>query len=318
MNAKKVNWAFLISIILYIALSYGLVYLAPNLADSIVASNFLVEMIVLLPGILFILLSKEKLTEFLHFRRIKVGTFFGIILFTICTTPVITLFNLLTQFFVENTATGMMSDYGIAEMPFLLIWFTVGLFAPFCEEVACRGVYYRGYRKSGSAFWAMILSALLFGLVHMNLNQAVYAFAMGILAVLLVEATGSIWSSVLYHALINSSQVAIMYLALKMDPAAYNDAAEVVTTDFLVMGVAVYLALAAVGLPLAWALLIWMSEREGRRGVLLSVWTERKGKKEAAVTEDGKRKKKDRLITIPLIIGLLLCMVMIVLPMILS
>ncbi len=300
MNAKKVNWAFFISIILYIALSYGLVYLAPELANSIVASNFLVEMVVLLPGILLILFSKEKLTAFLHFRRIKVGTFFGIALFTICTTPVITLLNLLTQFFVENTATSMMSDYGIAQMPFLLIWFTVGLFAPFCEEMACRGVYYRGYRKSGSAFGAMILSALLFGLVHMNLNQAVYAFAMGILAVLLVEATGSIWSSVLYHAFINSSQVAIMYLALKMDPAAYSDAAEVVTTDFLVMGVAAYLALVAVGLPLAWALLVWMSEREGRRGVLLSIWTQ--------------RKKKGRLITIPLIIGLILCVTMMVLP----
>lgn len=314
MNAKKVNWAFLISIILYIALSYGLVYLAPNLANSIVASNFLVEMVVLLPGILVILLSKEKLTEFLHFHRIKIGTFFGIILFTICTTPVITLFNLLTQFFVENTATSMMSDYGIAEMPFLLIWFTIGLFAPFCEEVACRGVYYRGYRKSGSAFWAMLLSALLFGLVHMNLNQAVYAFAMGILAVLLVEATGSIWSSVLYHAFINSSQVTLMYLALKMDPSVYDDAAEIATTDFLVMGVAAYLALAAVGLPLAWALLIWMSEREGRRGVLLSVWTERKQKVESEVTEDGKRKKKNRLVTIPLVIGLLLCVTMMVLP----
>lgn len=311
MSGRKVNWAFLIAIVLYVGLSFGLVYLAPGLANSIVASNFLVEMAVLLPGILFLLFSKEKLTEFLHFKKIKVGTIFGVALFTMCTMPTITLLNLLTQFLVENTATNMMADYGIDKMPFLLVWFTVGLFAPFCEEVACRGVYYRGYRKSGSAFKAMLLSALLFGLVHMNLNQAVYAFAMGILAVLLVEATGSIWSSILYHALINSSQVAVMYMTLKLDPAAYSDAAEMLTTDFLVMGVAVYLALAAITLPLAWALLIWMSEREGRTGVLRAVWTERKQK----VSEE---KKKNRLVTIPLIIGLIICIVLMVLPFILA
>ena len=278
MNGRKVNWAFLISILLYIACSLGITYVFPKLAENIALSNFVVEMLVLLPGLLFVICSKENVTEFLGFRKMKLTTLLAVIPFTMFTTPFINLLNLLTQFFVENEAAGMMESYEIAKMPFVLVWFVVGLFAPFCEEVACRGVYYRGYKRSGSAFAAMLLSALLFGVVHMNLNQAVYAVAMGILSVLLVEATGSIWSSIAYHALINSSQVAIMYTALKMDSNVYSNASEMVNTDFLVYSVAIYLVITAVTLPLGWALLIWMSAREGRKGVLMSVWKSRKEK----------------------------------------
>ena len=297
MNVKRVNLAFLISMILYIACSFGLVYIFPQITENIALGNFVVEMGMLLPGLMFVLFSQEKLPEFLYLRKMKITTLLAVIPFTMFTLPFISLLNLLTQFFVENEAVSMMEGYQIAEMPFLLVWLVIGLFAPFCEEMICRGIYYRGYRRSGSAFAAMLLSSLLFGLMHMNLNQMVYAIGMGILSVLLLEATGSLWSSIVYHACINRSQVAAIYMMLKADPAAYSVASEMMTVDMLVSSVAVYLILAAITLPVAWALLIWMSEREGRRGVLLSIWKDRKN-------------KKDKFITIPLVIALILCLIM--------
>lgn len=297
MNVKRVNLAFLISMILYIACSFGLVYIFPQITENIALGNFVVEMGMLLPGLMFVLFSQEKLPEFLYLGKMKITTLLAVIPFTMFTLPFISLLNLLTQFFVENEAVSMMEGYQIAEMPFLLVWLVIGLFAPFCEEMICRGIYYRGYRRSGSAFAAMLLSSLLFGLMHMNLNQMVYAIGMGILSVLLLEATGSLWSSIVYHACINSSQVAAIYMMLKANPAAYSVASEMMTVDMLVSSVAVYLILAAITLPVAWALLIWMSEREGRRGVLLSIWKDRKN-------------KKDKFITIPLVIALILCLIM--------
>ena len=312
MNGKKVNLAFLISIILYIGCSFGLSYLAPRLSENLVVANGIVELVVVLPGLLFVIFAKEDLPCFLGFHKIRISTLLLIIPFTMLTMPFVTLLNLLTQFFTENAAASMVESYKIAEMPFLLVLFVIGIFAPFCEELACRGVFYRGYRKSGTAFGAMLLSALLFGIMHMNMNQAVYAFAIGILAVLLVEATGSLWSSVVYHGLINSSQVVIMYLTLKIDPDTYSEAAQLVTTNMLVYSVAVYLVIAALTLPVAWALLVWMGEREGRSGVLASVWRDRK--RSGVLNEN----KKDKLITIPLVIALILCVAMMALPVILA
>lgn len=302
MNSRKTGISFLISIILYIVCVLGVVNLLfPGIMSNIMWNNMVVEALVVLPGILMAFFSGENLPRFLGFHKVKLTTFLAIIPFTMLSMPVISLLNLVTQFWVENTAVGMMQDYGIAQMPFLQIWFTIGVFAPFCEEVACRGVFYRGFQKSFGIFRAMLLSALLFALIHMNINQAVYAFAMGVMSVLLVEATGSLWSSVFYHALINSSQVALMYIALKADPVVYSDASQMMTNELLVGAVVVYLVITAFTLPLAWALLIWMSGNQGRRGVLLSLWRDRKEKY-----------KKDNPAIVILTIGIILCVAFIV------
>jgi hypothetical protein len=313
MNSKKANRAFLISILLYIGVVFGLVYvyLLPvfagdsrlsqwitGLTDSIIFSNLLCELVVLLPGLLYLLFSEEKKGEFLHLKKMKPGTALAVLPFTLFSMPVITLVNLLSQFVTENEATAVMESYEIGSMPFLPLLLSVGIFAPFCEELICRGIYYRSYKKSGSAFAAMLLSAMIFALVHMNINQAAYAFVMGILAVLLVEASGSLWSSVIYHALINSSQVALMYVMLKGNASAFSEATDALTTESLVTALAGYLVITAVTLPIAWAILVWMSGNEGRRGVLLRLWKERKT-------------KKDKLVTVPLILAIILCLVII-------
>ena len=171
--------------------------------------------------------------------------------------------------------------------------FSMSICAPFFEEITCRGAYYRAYRKSGGAVGAMLLSSLIFAVSHMNFNQAAYAFVVGILAVLLVEATGSLWSSILYHAVINGSQAVLMYQVLKADPDIYSEQAAMVTSDFLLYGIAAYLLATAFTLPLAWAVLVWISGNEGRRGVLPALWRERK-------------EKKDKIITVPLILALFL------------
>ena len=72
--------------------------------------------------------------------------------------------------------------------------------------------YYQGYKRSGTTMQAMFMSALLFALMHMNFNQAAYAFVIGVLVVLLIEATGSIWSSIIVHIVINSQQVLMLYV----------------------------------------------------------------------------------------------------------
>lgn len=294
MNSKKANWAFLITIIGYIVLSYGIAFLFPGLADSLFWSNFLCEIAVILPILIFMLASKEKPLAFLGFRKIKPGSALMIVLFTFLTMPLVTLLNLFSQFWVDNEVTLMIENMNVARMPFGLLYLSIGIIAPIFEETACRGAFYRSYRKSGSAFKAMILSAIIFALIHMNFNQAAYAFAIGILAVLLVEATGSLWSSILYHGLINGSQAVLMYFTLKADPDVYSQSAALVTNDLLLISLGIYLILTAVTLPLAWAVLIWLSGHEGRSGVLSDIWNRRK-------------EKKDKMITIPYVLALILC-----------
>lgn len=284
MNGKKANWAFLIEVLDYMVLVYGLALFLPHIMGNLVLNNLICELLLSLPVLIFMAASKEKPVSFLGFHKMKISSVLMTVLFTFLSMPVLTLFNLISQLWVENEVASMMEELQMGEVPLGALLFSMSVSAPVFEEITCRGAYYRAYRKSGSAMKAMLMSSLIFAVSHMNFNQAAYAFVVGILAVLLVEATGSLWSSILYHAVINGSQAVLMYQVLKINPNIYSEQADMITSDFLLYGIGVYLVITAVTLPLAWAVLIWISGNEGRSGVLSAIWRGRKEKKGKIIT----------------------------------
>ncbi|MDE7232579.1 MAG: CPBP family intramembrane metalloprotease, partial [Lachnospiraceae bacterium] len=120
----------------------------------------------------------------------------------------------------------------------------------------------------GSGIPAVALSALTFGLMHMNFNQALYAFALGIFLALLVEVAGSLWASVACHMFFNSFEVVLMYLSDSILGSDYEramgDTMQTVTTQELMAGLSVYLVIAAVTTPIAVCILVWIMKNEGR------------------------------------------------------
>ena len=167
MNSKKVNLAFLISVIVYVGGVFAISAFCPYILENVVLNNLICESMMVLPGFVVFLFSEKEKAEFLSFHRIKTGTLLAVIPFTLFSMPLISLANLLSQFFTTNRVIEAMETTDMGQIAFLPLLFSTGIFAPFCEELLCRGIYYRGYRKSGSAFQAMLLSALLFALIHM-------------------------------------------------------------------------------------------------------------------------------------------------------
>lgn len=98
-----------------------------------------------------------------------------------------------------------------------------------------RGVVYRAYRKK-SPVLAWILSALLFGLLHMNLNQMPYAFFLGIIMVVMMEASDSLITSMCIHFFVNGISTITGYFS---QLEVQSPAAEVLLQEkemFLSMG----------------------------------------------------------------------------------
>lgn len=75
---------------------------------------------------------------------------------------------------------------------------TVAIAPALVEEFALRGVIMQPLRRYGDRF-AILISALLFGVMHGNLIQAPFAFLVGLAIGYLVIITGSIWTGVLIH-----------------------------------------------------------------------------------------------------------------------
>jgi len=297
MKSEKANWLFLTVILMHIAV-VALLFAAGDRITFGIITNFLVsEGIIIVPAVLFLLPMKGRFNEALGYHKIRISTFFMIILFTFLIMPLVTVLNALSLFFTDNAVAAMQGD--IVGVPFAVMWLLIGVYGPFCEEFVFRGILYRGYKRSGKIIGAVLLSSLAFGLMHMNLNQAVYAFAIGILLSMLVEATGSLWASTFCHMVFNSIQVCLMFFSDWMMDTLYGGALPDIQTEItgeaLTAAMSVYLVIAAVTTPIAVCVLAWMVKNEKREEIIRNLRTKR--------GEEG-----EYLISIPFIVAAVLCL----------
>ena len=86
------------------------------------------------------------------------------------------------------------------------------LLAPVCEELCFRWMILRRLRPWGDGF-AVCASALLFALVHGNLYQMLYAFAVGLVLGGVLLHTGSLKGCILLHAGVNFVSAGLLPLA---------------------------------------------------------------------------------------------------------
>ena len=82
---------------------------------------------------------------------------------------------------------------------FILQVITAGVFACIVEELSMRGIVYLRMKRYWGARTAMIMSALVFGLYHLNVVQAVYSFFLGLFFVWVYERYDSMWAACISH-----------------------------------------------------------------------------------------------------------------------
>lgn len=340
MTSKRANWMFLTMIVTHIAVSLFLSFFGGYFKFSIMANFVMAEAILMGPALLFLLVTRAEYVPGADaarparptaFRRVKVSTLLMIALATFLIMPFVTVLNTLTLFFTNNAVAAIQGD--VLSLPFPVMLFMIGILGPFCEEFVFRGIIYGSYAAYGrrtqpqtagnaprrsSGVWPILLSAFTFGLMHMNFNQAVYAFAIGIFLAVLVEAAGSLWASVFCHMFFNSYEVVMMYLAKAIGGSAYMEnvgkAAAELTGAQLQAGLAVYLLIAAVTTPIALCCVAWIAKNEGRQEAVRALLPGAKGRADgrgaAQMPPGGLRRQQQQepLITTPLIVAAVLCL----------
>ncbi|MCQ2570655.1 MAG: CPBP family intramembrane metalloprotease [Candidatus Saccharibacteria bacterium] len=86
---------------------------------------------------------------------------------------------------------------------FVLAFICLVILAPLCEEIIFRGWLYGKLRFRMSAVPAILITSVLFGIMHGQWNVGVTVFAMSVGMCIMRELTGTIWSGVLLHMIKN-------------------------------------------------------------------------------------------------------------------
>lgn len=92
------------------------------------------------------------------------------------------------------------NQYNVAVLVGVMLY---GVVSPFVEEVVFRGFVYGRMRVYMPNVWAILVSALLFGVYHGNFVQGIYGFVMGILFTVVYEKYKNFYLPVIMHAIAN-------------------------------------------------------------------------------------------------------------------
>ncbi len=97
-------------------------------------------------------------------------------------------------------------------VPFVLGLLLYSVISPLAEEMIFRGIVYSKCRRVIGVIPGILLSALLFAVLHGNIVQGVYAFLMGLLICGVYERYKSFLAPVLFHAVANVVVFCVTYV----------------------------------------------------------------------------------------------------------
>lgn len=109
------------------------------------------------------------------------------------------------------------------EGPLWVTLLSVSIFAPIFEEWLCRGMILRGLLQKIKPIWAIVISAAVFALIHLNPWQAIPAFVFGILFGYVYYRTGSLKLTMLMHCVNNTLSAVIGRMEMFKEADSFMD-----------------------------------------------------------------------------------------------
>lgn len=203
-EVRKVNWFILATILFVLVMSVPMSYV-----KSVTVNVFLAAFIYLLPLLVYYIIWGRK-EDCIMLKKVKIGVVLKCALLYLCVLPVMTLLNAISMLYSSNEAADVLTSMTGSSTPFFMSLLVTAIIPPICEELTYRGVIYGTYRKV-NPLGAIVMTGVLFGLMHGNLNQFTYAAVLGMFFCMVVEATDSVVTSIIIHTLINGFSVCLYY-----------------------------------------------------------------------------------------------------------
>lgn len=99
----------------------------------------------------------------------------------------------------------------IVESPYIVLLLLIAVLPAITEEITIRGIVLSGYEDK-NIYLSCIITGLLFGIMHLDPQQFLYATVLGVILALVVRITNSIFASILMHFLINGTSITLQKL----------------------------------------------------------------------------------------------------------
>lgn len=127
-------------------------------------------------------------------------------------TPVI---NTITILFAKLGLQPTTITYNLTPANYFISLISLVLLPAVCEELLFRGLIFKGLKPYGKTF-SIVVSALMFSIFHMSIEQAVYPFVMGLLFGVIMYNENNILYCIVVHFISNFTTLTLSYFGISL------------------------------------------------------------------------------------------------------
>lgn len=169
-----------------------------------------ITMIIFVP-IFYRIYKKYKKENSFKFKNIFIPLALGISISLIYN---ITLYNL-------NNILHFTNIFKLSKLPIIVQLIASGICGPILEELIFRGIVYNKLKTFNKPMTAIILTSFIFGIIHNNVINAIYALGVSFVLIYLYEKYKTLKAPIIMHIFLNSTIILLLPLILK-DYLAFN------------------------------------------------------------------------------------------------
>jgi len=173
----------------------------PEYQDKL--SNFINSkalIIVLITFVIFFSILYKAYKKYKKESEFKIKNIYVPILFGISISLIynILVFNLDQLFNFTNI-------FNKSSIPIIVQIISSGLIGPILEEMVFRGIVYNKLKEFNKPMTSIILTSVIFGMIHTNYLDAIYAFGVSFMFIYLYEKYKSIKAPIVMHIFLNTT-----------------------------------------------------------------------------------------------------------------
>ncbi len=209
----RANLFVLVIMTLYLVGGYILPSIWENMNMPLYLYLFLPEFLfIFIPIVLYFIITKEPVIETLRLKKLNFSSLLIVIGIGFLIQPIASFFSIISQYIFPNDVSQIMA--AMTDIPLYIKILVIAVTPALFEELSMRGIVLKGY-DNVNIHKGAIITGLFFGMMHMNGQQFLYAFILGVIFAYLVRVTGSIFSSMIIHFIVNGSNTIIAHYVMK-------------------------------------------------------------------------------------------------------
>jgi len=175
-----------------------------NYINSKTLIIILITMLIFIP-VFYRVYKKYRSKNTFKIKNIFIPIVLGI---TISLAYNITLYNL-------NNIFNFTNIFELSKLSIIVQVISSGICGPILEELIFRGIVYNKLKIFNKKMTAIILTSVIFGIIHSNIINGIYAFGVSFILIYLYEKYKTLKAPILMHIFLNTTIILMLPLILK-------------------------------------------------------------------------------------------------------